>query len=79
MNSLLVGLYAGAVGCVWAFQCPATAIAESTEMVLHSFGGGTDGAGPHAGVIDVSGTLYGTTGNGGGSKACGDEGLRYGV
>jgi len=33
-----------------------------TEKVLHSFGGGTDGSGPAAGLIDVNGTLYGTMG-----------------
>ena len=31
------------------------------EKLLHSFGYGTDGATPLAGLIDVSGTLYGTT------------------
>ncbi|HTZ70450.1 MAG TPA: choice-of-anchor tandem repeat GloVer-containing protein [Acetobacteraceae bacterium] len=36
-----------------------------TESVLHSFGSGTDGAGPKAAVIDVNGTLYGTTWQGG--------------
>lgn len=36
------------------------------ETVLHSFSSGTDGAGPTAGLVDVGGTLYGTTLNGGG-------------
>jgi uncharacterized repeat protein (TIGR03803 family) len=31
------------------------------EKVLHSFGNGTDGASPYAGLTDVKGTLYGTT------------------
>lgn len=35
------------------------------EKVLHSFGHGTDGASPLAGLIDVDGTLYGTTSGGG--------------
>jgi uncharacterized repeat protein (TIGR03803 family) len=35
------------------------------EKVLHSFGHGTDGAMPLAGLIDVKGTLYGTTPAGG--------------
>ena len=39
--------------------------ANGTESVLHSFGGGTDGASPYAGVIrDAVGNLYGTTSGG---------------
>jgi uncharacterized repeat protein (TIGR03803 family) len=40
-----------------------------TERVLHSFNG-TDGQSPAAGLLDVSGTLYGTT-NKGGAYTCG--------
>jgi uncharacterized repeat protein (TIGR03803 family) len=41
-------------------------MASGKERVLHSFGGSAaDGAGPYAGLINVGGTLYGTT-NGGG-------------
>jgi uncharacterized repeat protein (TIGR03803 family) len=35
------------------------------EKVLHDFGHGSDGASPLAGLIDVKGTLYGTTSSGG--------------
>lgn len=35
------------------------------EKVLHSFNHGTDGSNPDAGLIDVKGTLYTTTVNGG--------------
>ena len=35
------------------------------EKVLYAFGSGTDGASPAAGLIDMSGTLYGTTESGG--------------
>jgi uncharacterized repeat protein (TIGR03803 family) len=42
------------------------------ESVLHSFGGTGDGAFPEAGLINVNGTLYGTTENGGG-KGCADN------
>ncbi len=35
------------------------------EKVLHSFGKGSDGADPRAGLIHVNGTLYGTTAEGG--------------
>ncbi len=38
---------------------------SGTEKVLHSFGKGSDGARPNAGLIDVKGTLYGTTPEGG--------------
>ena len=41
-----------------------------TETVLHAFAGGTDGALPYAGLIDVKGTLYGATGNGGDGGNC---------
>lgn len=45
---------------------------NGTEKVLHCFcGGGTgDGAFPAAGLIDVNGTLYGTTEYGGDSSMC---------
>jgi uncharacterized repeat protein (TIGR03803 family) len=35
------------------------------EHILHSFGSGSDGANPSASLIEVNGTLYGTTQNGG--------------
>jgi uncharacterized repeat protein (TIGR03803 family) len=35
------------------------------EKVLHSFGRGSDGREPRAGLIDINGTLYGTTYSGG--------------
>lgn len=41
---------------------------SGTENVLHTFGAGSDGINPVAGLIDVSGTFYGTT-SGGGSYA----------
>ena len=40
-----------------------------TEKVLHSFGSGTDGTGPTADLINVTGTLYGTTEEGGAYNA----------
>jgi len=42
---------------------------SGTENVLHNFGAGSDGANPVAGLIDVGGTLYGTT-SAGGSYGC---------
>ncbi len=42
------------------------------EQVVHSFGGGSDGASPVSGLIlDASGNLYGTTYNGGSGTNCG--------
>lgn len=52
------GMYGG--GTVFSIN-PTT----GTETVLHSFGNGSDGATPLAGLIDVKGTLYGTTSAGG--------------
>jgi uncharacterized repeat protein (TIGR03803 family) len=42
---------------------------SGTEKVLYSFAAGSDGSEPRAGLIDVRGTLYGTT-DGGGSYEC---------
>jgi uncharacterized repeat protein (TIGR03803 family) len=39
---------------------------SGAEKVLHSFGHGNDGSRPAGSLIDVGGTLYGTTANGGG-------------
>jgi uncharacterized repeat protein (TIGR03803 family) len=41
------------------------------EQVLHSFSGGSDGAVPTSDLIDVNGTLYGTTYDGGPNTHCG--------
>jgi len=72
MKRLIFSLCASAVGCAFALQFPATAVARSKETVLHSFGSGTDGKYTYAGLIDVNGTLYGTTYEGG----VGDCGVR---
>jgi len=48
------------------------------EKVLYSFTGGSDGATPLAGLINVNGTLYGTTAFGGGSVFC-DGGIGCGT
>ncbi|HKU81468.1 MAG TPA: choice-of-anchor tandem repeat GloVer-containing protein [Candidatus Tumulicola sp.] len=42
---------------------------RGSEKVLYSFAGGSDGRYPRAGLIDVKGTLYGTTENGGAGGA----------
>lgn len=52
----------------------AHSVKPGAEKVLYSFNGGTDGALPIGpGLINVNGTLYGTTGNGGGT-GCGGSG-----
>lgn len=43
---------------------------SGTESILYSFRGGSDGAHPVGGLIDVKGTLYGTTSQGGNGHAC---------
>ncbi len=51
-------------GTVFALPIP------TTETVIHNFGGGSaDGTNPMAPLLNVSGTLYGTTVNGGASNA----------
>jgi uncharacterized repeat protein (TIGR03803 family) len=41
---------------------------SGTENVLHSFGSGTDGIAPVAALVEVDGTLYGTTMGGGANE-----------
>jgi uncharacterized repeat protein (TIGR03803 family) len=74
VNGILYGttFYGGLAGCpdgcgtVFSID-PDTGV----ESVLHAFTGGTDGATPQSGLIDVNGVLYGTTENGGGSACSG--------
>lgn len=66
-------LSGGAVGCGNGQACGTVFSLDpqsGMETVLHSFGGGTDGKYPHASVIAVNGTLYGTT-EAGGVSGCG--------
>jgi uncharacterized repeat protein (TIGR03803 family) len=49
-----------------------------TDAVLHSFNG-IDGARPFAGLIDVSGTLYGTTRSGGRGNCVGGCGVVFSI
>lgn len=66
----LCGHYGGApdgtCGTVYSLN-PAT----GEEHVVHSFGKALDGASPQAALLDVAGTLYGTTDLGGTSPQCG--------
>jgi len=55
------------VGCGTVFSVsPKT----GAEKVIYSFLGGTDGKDPDANLLDLNGTLYGTTYNGGGDRSC---------
>jgi uncharacterized repeat protein (TIGR03803 family) len=58
------------LGTVFSFN-PAT----GAEEVVHKFGVGTDGTAPQAALIDVGGTLYGTTSKGGTSA----EGIVFSI
>ncbi len=56
----------GQYGSATAFYGTVFSITLSgKEKVLHSFGNGTDGKTPEASLLNVKGTLYGTTQNGG--------------
>lgn len=60
------------IGCGVVYSLTTTA----QETVLHVFNGGADGARPDSTMIDVDGTLYGTTPYGGGSN-CPKTGTRH--
>lgn len=71
-KATLYGTTAGggsATGCTYGCGTAFAITAHGTEKVLYSFGGGNDGADPEAGLINVHGTLYGTTAVGGKSGA----------
>jgi uncharacterized repeat protein (TIGR03803 family) len=70
MKRRLFSLCVSAVGSVLTLQFPSAAIAKSQETVLHSFAGPPDGESPEAGLIDVKGTLYSTTEDGGTGTRC---------
>jgi uncharacterized repeat protein (TIGR03803 family) len=58
------------LGCGTVFEL-SPAAGGWTKTVLYVFNGGSDGAGPAAGlVLDRAGNLYGTTTGGGGSTNC---------
>jgi uncharacterized repeat protein (TIGR03803 family) len=68
MNAAFVALFAAGVACAIIQPGSAAPPAKYSEKVLYSFCSQTncpDGAAPLGGVIDVKGTLYGTTGFGG--------------
>ncbi|MFZ0032157.1 MAG: choice-of-anchor tandem repeat GloVer-containing protein, partial [Candidatus Cybelea sp.] len=68
-------LRGGSTGCGFGCGTVYTVTTSGIEKVLHHFSGGSDGWFLQAGLIDVKGTLYGTTSFGGksgcGSGTCG--------
>ncbi len=59
------GTQCGSYGCGTVFKVSTS----GKERILYSFKGGNDGSTPAAGLIDVNGTLYGTTTMGGSANA----------
>jgi hypothetical protein len=74
-----IALFAGAVSCAFVQSASAAETATFTEKVLWSFGSGTDGAVPLAGLIEVNGMLYGTTYYGGNGYAGGYNGTGFAI
>lgn len=64
--------YDGAYNYGTVYRLSPTPSGEWTETVLHSFGAGSDGAGPISDVVfDAAGNMYGTTSEGGAGCGCG--------
>lgn len=64
------GTGCGGAGCGTVFSIDPN---TGAETVLYSFQGSADGANPESNLLDVGGTLYGTT-IGGGGRSCGGLG-----
>jgi len=67
----------GSSGCFNYYGCGTVfkLAPDGTEIVLHAFAGGNDGDYPSAGLImGLTGSLYGTTGSGGGNGCEGGYG-----
>ncbi len=60
---------ANGIGAVFKLTPPKHGETEWSESVLWSFGGSGDGAGPFAGLINLRGSLYGTTHGGGANRS----------
>jgi len=66
MKNVSIAL-AGIIGCAFVQPAAAAEPGHFTERVVYAFAGPPDGAKPEAGLVDVKGTLYGTTFYGGGT------------
>jgi uncharacterized repeat protein (TIGR03803 family) len=62
--------YCGSSGCGTVFELlpPSSPGGSWTEVILHSFTGGSDGNSPNGLTLGLNGTLYGTTATGGDSN-----------
>ncbi|HEX3431637.1 MAG TPA: choice-of-anchor tandem repeat GloVer-containing protein [Rhizomicrobium sp.] len=63
--------YGGSTACSGGCGTVFGVTSKGAETVLYQFQGGSDGANPTAGLVNVGGTLYGTTFYGGGSSGYG--------
>jgi uncharacterized repeat protein (TIGR03803 family) len=66
-------LYGGVTGCAAGCGTVFSITTSGAENVVYRFQGGSDGEYPLAGLINVGGTLYGTT-DAGGLAGCGNNG-----
>jgi uncharacterized repeat protein (TIGR03803 family) len=66
VNGTLYGATtSGGVGGGYGYGTIYSVTLTGVEKVLHSFGNGTDGRNPEAGLVNFGGTLYGSTADGG--------------
>jgi len=69
MKSVFIALFAATISFASVQPISAAEAAKFKEKVLHAFASGTDGASPEAGLLNLKGTLYGTTYGGGGRNS----------
>jgi uncharacterized repeat protein (TIGR03803 family) len=71
----------GGSKCLYSLGCGTvfSITSSGSENVLHTFTGSPDGGNPYASLINVKGTLYGTTSRGGSDSSCGTAHLGCGT
>src|SRR5580698_5013967 len=77
MRGSSVTLFVCSVGCALALSIASAEAGKTKETVLHSFGNGTDGQSPRAGLVEVKGIFYGTTLDGGANGGVGFGGTVF--
>jgi len=66
--------YGGGYSAGTVFKLTPNNTGDWAETILYNFGAGADGQNPYAGlVMDATGSLYGTTVNGGSSAGCNNQ------